>query len=613
MAEKNSTILGRFLLNATNDMQQRIPAPDQGNIAQTVKALFDPMNGDVYNQFCDFMVNRIGYSFCRQQRWNNPLREFIKQKLYYGSTVTETQLNWIKGHSYNVDAEQQFKTHYPDGLQAFHSINSRRQYPISISREQMRQAVADDYGLNSLIASVMQQPLNADEYDMYNLMLDLFVKADNEYTLYRHHLTNEPTNEAGCKELLQAIQQFAFDLTVPTSIYSCVDLPVVVEKDEMYLFIRSDAMSATNVQALAVLFNLEKADIPYRTKVIPTNKWPLGDEDYAILTSSDFFQVYTSEYSTTSQWDAMGLKTNYWLNDWNTISFSPFVPVIVFSTKAQTDIQAVTMEPTTLTITADTTEIDVSNLTRYSKVAQITTQLNGTVDPDVASVKVAPDSVTWTYYYENSEDVENVNTRTYVDRDGILHIQHFKKNGVLTLTGTTTYINPDTGEASDIKQTIQFNIKVNNDVEPEPEPSLWEDSWEEESDEQLEQIRYLLNGAKCNIIHNENEGFSQGEGSVTVWYLVNHPLSDDVTVGDTLFMSEAWELPTKGALAYQVYNGEIIGTDKREREMKLSLTNKDGEIIELNRETFIQLMKDSNQEKPVVLKHNLINDGLYKE
>lgn len=584
MATDNATILGRFYLNGTSDMQQRIPSPSQGDIAQTVKALFDPMNGDVYNQFCDFMVNRIGYAFCRQQRWNNPLREFIKQKLYYGATVTETQLNWIKGHSYNVDAEQQFKTHYPDGLQAFHSINSRRQYPISISREQMRQAVADDYGLNSLIASVMQQPLNADEYDMYNLMLDLFVKADNEYTLYRHHLDNAPTDETSCKELLQAIQQYAFDLTVPTSIYSCVDLPVVVEKNEMYLFIRSDAMSATNVQALAVLFNMEKADIPYRTKVIPTNKWMLGDEDYAVLTSSDFFQVYTSEYSTTSQWDAMGLKTNYWLNDWNTISFSPFVPVIVFSTKAQTNIDKVTMTPTTLSISADNTTIDVKNKQRYSKVAQLATKLNGTVSPDVDSVNVAPDSVTWKYEYTTTSGTsENVTTKTYVDSNNVLHIQHFNDNGTLKLTGTTTYIDPTTGKQSDINSIIEFKIIVKDEVEPTP----FDKTWDELSDDELDQMRYYVNKATCNC-STETDPVTYISGSTAVFKISMSNVNDE------------------GIFKYpNVYTFTADDTQENVSVLELTVPT---ELV-FNRDETLTVMK-SSYDTPADYKTALVNDGL---
>lgn len=454
--EKNSTILGRFYLNGTNDMQQRIPNPSQAGVAKVCRHLFDPMNKDIYNQFMDFMVQRISYAYARQQRWENPLKEFFKQKLYYGATVTETQLNWIKAHAYDVNAEEQFKTYFPDGLQAFHSIDDRRQYPISISREQMRQAVGEENGLNQLAAAIMQQPMNADEYDTYNMMLDLFKKADDNYGLFRENLTAAPTDETSAKELLKKIQKLSFDLTVPTTEYACVDLPVVVQESEMVMFIRSDAMASINVDALAVLFNMEKADIPYRIKVVPEKKWPLSSGDYAILTTSDFFQCYPVEYITTSQWDPMGLKTNYWLNDWNVISFSPFVPIIVFSTDEGTAIETVKMTPATLNITGAETA-------GAGDEVQLTLDLTGTVDPATEAVEVLPDSALFTVAGtrtsgEESEGIE-LNARTRVDNNGVLHIQAtgLEAGDKLTVTAVSTYADPN-GAVTPITATHTVTI-----------------------------------------------------------------------------------------------------------------------------------------------------------
>lgn len=458
MATKNSTILGRFYLNGTNDMQQRIPNPTQSSVAKVCRHLFDPMNGDLYNQFADFMVQRIGYAYARQQRWENPLKEFFKQKLYYGSTVTETQLNWIKAHSYNVDAEQQFKTYFPEGMQAFHSIDDQRQYPISLSREQLRQAVTEEYGLNSIAAAIMQQPMNADEYDTYDMMLDLFKRADDNYGLYRQKMDAAPTDQATSTSLLKMIQELSFDLTVPTTEYACVDLPVVIKEEEMVLFVRSDTMASLNVDALAVLFNMEKAEIPYRIKVVPKKKWPLNDGDYAILTTSDFFQCYPVEYSTTSQWDPQGLKTNYWLNDWNIISFSPFVPIIVFSTDNGTDIPVVTMNPTSLKIEGD------ANAKPGAKVP-LTLTLIGDVNPNAyrGTVEVAPNAALFSVAATRNVSSEGggseltpvaLNTRTRVDQYGVLHIQStdLKAGDNITVTAVSTYLDPN-GVANPITAT----------------------------------------------------------------------------------------------------------------------------------------------------------------
>lgn len=442
MATTNSTILGKFLLSGTTDVQQRLGFDGTVGTAQ-LERLFDPMNQDIYNSFCQFMINRVGYSFVHQQRWENPLKDFIKQKVYFGNTVTETMINWIKGHAYDVDAEDQFKTYYPDGLQAFHSLNHQVSYPYSISREQMRRAVGEDDGLSRLVAAIMAAPLNADEYDIYGEMLELFKRMDEYYTLHRVKLSAAPTTKEACDELLQKLQQFSYDITVPSTEFSNTKIPVFANANELVLFIRSSAMAATNVQSLAAAYNLDKVEIQYRLKVIPDKKWPLNDGDYAILTTSDFFQCYPIEYLTTSQVDPSGLKTNGWLHDWCTISASPFVPCVVFSTGDATALDTVTMAPTTLNISLSSAHVSLGG------TVKITPTLTGTISPKTDELEMRPDGVLWQVYVTRGSDGDKVgvpiNSRTYVGRDNVLHVQKtgLKVGDVINVTGTSTYLDPE--------------------------------------------------------------------------------------------------------------------------------------------------------------------------
>ena len=79
MAETNSTILGKFRLSGTNDFQQRIPDPAQAGLAATAKVLLDPMNGDIWNAFYGWLINRVGAMYTRTQVWRNGLEQYVKQ------------------------------------------------------------------------------------------------------------------------------------------------------------------------------------------------------------------------------------------------------------------------------------------------------------------------------------------------------------------------------------------------------------------------------------------------------------------------------------------------------------------------------------------------------
>ena len=462
--EKNSTILGRFLLEGTRDAQQRIPDPAQHGIAKAAKALYQPMNMNIWNDFADFMVNRIGFSYTHSKRYDNDLREYEKERVYFGSTVTETALNWVKARSYDQDAVDQFKTYYPDGLQAFHSMNVQKMYPVSITREGLARAFQDENGLNRYIAAQMDTAINSDEYDNYLTMLELFSVADAEYGLFREHVdvTDAGLTKDVCENILEAMQSMAFEFEVPSSRFTLSEIPVFARRDEVTAFVRSDVMAKTNVKALAAAFNLDKAEIPYRVKVVPASLWPLGNDDYAVLTTGDFFQVYPVEYTTTSQFDPAALKTNYFLHDWRIVAFSPFVPCVVISSKEQTVIDTVTMQATGLTMTVSETD--------DSRVFGIVTDLDGTVTGGNGEVAVKPDSVTFDVSIATADGkAVETNSRTFVkavpsDDGKAAYVLNVQKGGVstgciVTIKATSTYIDPTTGAASELSAEESVTLK----------------------------------------------------------------------------------------------------------------------------------------------------------
>lgn len=462
MAEKNSTLAARAWLSQSNDFQQRIPDPTVAGVGAMLDALFDPMNQQYYNEWATFMVNQYGTMYTRQQRFKNPLKEFKKGAAMYGNTIIEQQLGWIKAHTYNIDAEVQFKNYFPDGLQAFHSVNDKRRYDISVSRENLYQAVngAGDGGteLNDTVSAIMAQPMNANEYDEMDLMLNLFGEADERYGLFREHLDSSPLTHDGGEELLVKLRQYAVDLTVPTTGYACVDMPAFVNPEELVLFVPSDVQASVDVRNLAVVFALEKADIPYRIKKIAKKKWPLKETDRCILTTGDFFQCYNKLLQNTSQWDPAGLKTNYFLHSWNTWSFSPFVPVIVFSEDAGTELPTVTVTPKKLTLTAE------SKTAAPGATVQLTTEISGTVDPETEGISVAPNAAVFdiacTRTTGETTEAVQLNTKTYVDRLNKLHIQRsgLKTGDVINIAAVSCYRNPG-GETTPLTASATITIE----------------------------------------------------------------------------------------------------------------------------------------------------------
>lgn len=455
MATNNTTIAGRVWLSGTNDFQQRVPDPTVSGIDATSKFLFDPMNRRYLNEFMDSYVNRIGTQIVHNNVWDNPLTVFKGSNLRYGATIQESAVKWIKAHSYDVDDATLLKVNRPEAAVWYHSVNRKDRYDITVELPDLQQAFADEMGLNRLIDAIMTVPRNSDNYDEYQCMLNQIAYYEKNWGFFKHHTVSEPTDEASGKEFLKAVRAYAKKLKFPSSLYSPVSaeygIPTFAKPEELVLFITADAAASVDVDTLAGVFNLDKAEAAYRTIEVP--ELPV-DGAYAMLTTDAFFVCNDYVYANESFYNPQTMSTNYYLHHWEVVSASPFVPAILFTTAAATSVDTVTQTVTGVNITSADTTVKAGASTK------LTVDLVGTITANDADLRVAPDAVTWSVAASSAtgEPVE-LNSATRVDRLGYLHVQKtdIEASTVLHVTGTTSYVNPS-GETVQYTKTIDVTV-----------------------------------------------------------------------------------------------------------------------------------------------------------
>lgn len=457
MATNNTTIAGRVYLSATNDFQQRVPNPTISGIDATSKFLFKPNNGRYLNEFIDAYINRIGDQIVHNKEWENPLRVFKGAAMRYGSSIQESALKWIKAHTYNIEDSALEKISRPEAAVWYHTVNREDRYDITLEYPDLRQAFLDEYGLNRLIDAVLTVPRNSDNYDEYLCMMAQMSYYEQNWGFFKHHVSGEPTDEATGKEFLKAVRAYASKLKFPTALYSPVSaeygIPVFANPEELVLFITADAMASVDVDTLAGIFNLDKADIKYRTVIVPDIPVPNA---FALLTTDAFFVCEDFVYANESFYNPSTLSTNYYLHHWEVVSCSPFVPAILFTTDAATDIPTLTQAVTDVEITAASQEL------KPGETTQLTVKLVGTITANDVGITVEPNAVTWSISGETAAaDGEPIalNTATRVDRLGVLHVQKsdLEAGNVLHVTGTTSYVNPS-GSTTLHTKTVDITI-----------------------------------------------------------------------------------------------------------------------------------------------------------
>lgn len=468
MAVTNSTILDKIWLSGTNDYQQRIPQTTQNDIAATQAALFAPENLNLYNQFVDALVNRIGSTYVHQQTWRNPLAVFKKDAIRYGDKAQEIAVKWIKSHSYADDREDVFKMYRPDANVWFHTVNRREFYPITVNRDELEFAFTEDYGLNSFVSAIMAAPQNSDEYDEYRIMLELMAYYENNFGFYKHQLSAAPTTKATAEELLVELRAYAGDLRFPSSRYNAgliEDVPVFARPDELVILMTPRTQAVIDVMALAAAFNMDRETIQQR--IVLVDEFPVPNA-VALLTTEDFFQCRDKLNQTTSQYNPLTLGTNYFLHRWGMYSVSPFVPAILFTTGSGTTIPTVTQSLSAITLAAD------DSTPHAGQKVQLSVTLTGTLTEGLSSyagdaIVLAPKAATYdigitrsTTVGEGSDAVTTTSAvksvKTYIDEYAILHIADDLEVGdVITVTATSAYVNPSgatTALTDDVTLTI---------------------------------------------------------------------------------------------------------------------------------------------------------------
>lgn len=444
MPTNNATIISNIFLQNSSDYQQRVPDPTQASVAQTAAFLLDPMNRRYYNEFVDTLVNRIGLAYVHQQSFDNPLAVFKKPNLNYGSTIQEMQVGWIRAHSYNAEEESLLKLHRPDVAVAYHTVNRQDYYPISVGYDLLRQAFTEEYGLNNLIAQIMAAPKNSDEYDEFNIMKELLNGYNDNYGFFNQQITNSMSTdpEAFAKELLRAIKTFSSKFTFPTSTYSTIEkpfgeYPVFAPKSEQILITNASVSAVLDVDAYASLFNIDKAEVPARVVEIDDFSG-FGSDPFAILTTTDFFMCADNLYQMgESFYNPQTLTTNYYLHHWGVYSVSPFVPAVMFSADASTNVRTVRVTKSEFsaemfTMDGDTVPVDGTGELNWNTDYKIVPLVSGSVVPSVSGVDVRPETAVVCIedcYISVADGIIPALDVVHVDRNNVLHVGNIPIEG----------------------------------------------------------------------------------------------------------------------------------------------------------------------------------------
>lgn len=362
-------ILNVIRQNASYDYQQNVPEVETANDIPRVGEIIYGTPAFA-NQFINALVNRIAIVRVQSATFNNPYSILKKGYLEYGETVDDIFVSIAKAVDFNVEkaAKREFQRTIPDVRSAFHVMNWRVMYPVTIQDEDLRQAFLSIEGVQNLIAKVVDAVYTAAEYDEFLLFKYLLIKAISHGKMF-------PTSIGTGTELSEAAIQFRGTsnlLPFMSNEYNEAGVKTNTPKDRQVIFMDAMFNAQFDVNVLASAFNMDKADFMGRLFLIDnwsdfdnerfdviransdgieevtTDELALMANVKAVILDDYWFQVYDNNNKFTQKYVASGLYWNYFYHTWKTVSNSPFANAVVFVTSA-TDVAL----PATVTVNVD--------------------------------------------------------------------------------------------------------------------------------------------------------------------------------------------------------------------------------------------------------------------
>lgn len=355
--------LNASTMDILNVIRQNAGYEYQQNVPEVTKASDIPRVGEVIygtpafaNQFINALVNRIAIVRMQSATFNNPYRALKKGYIEFGETVEDIFVSIAKGVDFDPEKgkSREFKRTFPDVRSAFHTMNWRVMYPVTIQDEDLKQAFLSLEGVQNLIAKIVDAVYTGAEYDEFLLFKYLMIKAISHGKMKPESIGDG----TDLKESAVAFRGISNLLPFISSDYSEAGVKTNTPKNRQIIFMDAKFNAQFDVNVLASAFNMDKADFMGRLFLI--DNWTSFDNERfdvirensdgieevtagelallanvkAVIVDENWFQIYDNNNKFTEKYVASGMYWNYFYHTWKTVSSSPFANAVVFVTDA---------------------------------------------------------------------------------------------------------------------------------------------------------------------------------------------------------------------------------------------------------------------------------------
>ena len=368
-----------------------LPDTDIGTFSASIVA-----DQTVANEFMSRLIKRIVYTQVLTKTFRNKLKILEVERIPLGYAGQEIYINPAKGRRFNVDDFAGLLARYESDIKVqYPSVNTDIQYPVTISRDKLRNAFVSWSTLDDFVSGITNSLYNGAYIDDYRFSKNLVGNAYRTNSI-QMETVSAVSSEATGKALVKALRKAYLSFQEPTSENNAwakvggYGNAVVTwsNPEDIILLVRNDVLAEVDVDVLADAFNISKTD--FLGRVIGIDNFDKYDENgnktfdgSAIICGifdTSWFRIKEQDFQMDEFFNANNRCWNVYLNVVKMYNYSCFANGKLFVTSLPT------VAPSTIEFITPTTSATV--------VAGSTLELPVITDPFQANATITYSSGT---------------------------------------------------------------------------------------------------------------------------------------------------------------------------------------------------------------------------
>lgn len=257
------------------------------------------------------LIEKVARQVMADVEVSDRLAVFNKAPIANGTTIEEVVVKLAESTAYDIDDDNPFDVVNPELVVRYYKDWTHKVFKRTVYDNEIRKVMLADGNAARVSAAIVASLSNGDKYEKFLATKGMLADA---YT--NNYIGKETVDATDYKAILKAIKNAVSGMSFPNATYNKANIVRETPKSRIYILMPYAIKNAIDVDELAGVFNLDKAEIKDRIIEIDSGDNIYIVDEYAIL-------VYTRLYQMASMpYNADNLSKNFVLHTDRLYAFS---------------------------------------------------------------------------------------------------------------------------------------------------------------------------------------------------------------------------------------------------------------------------------------------------